>query len=271
MRLCAILLFASWMLPAQTEKEWLNRGVQAFKSANYAEAVEAFTRAVELNSSSVNARLYLATAHMQQFIPGSEVPEVVAHADRAMAEFQRVLDLEPANKVALASIASLQLNRKRYSDARDWYRRLLVVAPTDKTAYYSIGFSIWAEWYPAYGAARSKLGMRPETPGPIPDALVRDTLRAQWWSAIDEAMVSLKRALELDPEFSDAMAYMNLFIRERADLEATRDEYDRQIAEADGWVQRALEAKRRQSAVGRLQPALVAPPPPPPPPPPPGK
>ena len=40
--------------------------------------------------------------------------------------------------------------------------------------------------YPAYGAARSKVGMRPETLGPIPDALTRDTLRAQWWSAIDE-------------------------------------------------------------------------------------
>ena len=46
MRLCAALLLASWMLPTQTETEWLNHGVQAFKNANYGEAVEAFGRAL---------------------------------------------------------------------------------------------------------------------------------------------------------------------------------------------------------------------------------
>jgi TonB family protein len=266
MRLCLALLLASWMLPAQTETEWLNRGVQAFKSANYGEAVEAFGRAVELNPGSVTARLYLGTAHMQQYIPGSEAAEVTAHADRAAAEFQRVLEIEPGNKVALSSIASLQLNRKRFTEARDWYRKLLVVAPADKTAYYSIAFTIWAEWYPAYGAARSRIGMRPETPGPIPDAMVRDTLRAQWWSAIDEGIVNLKRALDLDPEYADAMAYLNLFIRERADLLAGKAEYDQEIAEADRWVQRALEAKRKQANAVRGG-SMVPPPPPPPPPP----
>ena len=85
MRLCAALLLASWMLPAQTETEWLNRGVQAFKSANYGEAVEAFGRAVELNPGSVTARLYLGTAHMQQYIPGSEAAEVTIHAVQGAA------------------------------------------------------------------------------------------------------------------------------------------------------------------------------------------
>ena len=43
------------------------------------------------------------------------------------------------------------------------------------------------------------------------------------------------------------MAYLNLFIRERADLLAGKAEYDQDIAEADRWVQRALEAKRKQA------------------------
>jgi TonB family protein len=260
----AVLFLASWMLTAQTDTEWLNRGVQAFKNAQYREAAEAFARAVEINPGSVTARLYLGTAHMQQYIPGGELPENVAHAERAMAEFQRVVNLEPGNKVALMSIASLELNRKRYEEARAWYKRLLVIDPSDKTAYYSIGFTIWAQWYPAYGQARMKAGMRLETPGPIPDPAVRDSLRAQWWGALDEGIFNLKRALDLDPDYSDAMAYLNLFLRERADLLATKGEYEREVAEADLWVQRALESKKRHSA--RVQGGFAVPPPPPPPP-----
>jgi hypothetical protein len=40
------------------------------------------------------------------------------------------------------------------------------------------------------------------------------------------------------------MAYMNLFIRERADLLETREEYVKAVAEADEWVRKALETKR---------------------------
>jgi len=50
----------------------LNRGVQAFKNASYAEAVEYFKEAVRLDPTFPTARLYLATAYMQQYIPGAE-------------------------------------------------------------------------------------------------------------------------------------------------------------------------------------------------------
>jgi cytochrome c-type biogenesis protein CcmH/NrfG len=46
----------------------LNQGVQAFRSARYPDAVLAFQRAVDLDPSSLNARLYLATAYMQQYV-----------------------------------------------------------------------------------------------------------------------------------------------------------------------------------------------------------
>jgi hypothetical protein len=40
------------------------------------------------------------------------------------------------------------------------------------------------------------------------------------------------------------MAYMNLLIRERADLADSPDEYKKQIDVADNWVQKALETKK---------------------------
>ena len=114
MRLFVLPLIAITCL-AQTPADWrgwLNSGVQAFKGARYQDAVAAFQRAVELNPSSVDARLYLGTAYMQQFVPGVQSPENLAMAERAEAEFRRVVALQPDNHVALTSIASLQLNMR---------------------------------------------------------------------------------------------------------------------------------------------------------------
>jgi TonB family protein len=164
------------------------------------------------------------------------------------------------------SIASLDLNRKRFEEARADYKKLLEIDPGNRDAYYSIAFTIWSQWYPAYGSARAKLGMRAEDPGPIADLATRNALRAQWWTLLDEGLWNLNRALEIDPMYSDAMAYMNLFIRERADLRDTKDDYVQDVKQADDWVRKALEAKKAQ--VGRIQGSTVAPTPPPPPPPP---
>jgi len=43
-------------------RDQLNKGVQAFKNAQYADAVESFKTAVELDPNFPTARLYLATA-----------------------------------------------------------------------------------------------------------------------------------------------------------------------------------------------------------------
>src|SRR3982750_4562714 len=116
MRIPFFLLFAL-CLPAQEPVDfrgWLNQGVSHFKSAHYPEAVQAFQRAVALDPSRSVARLYLATAYLQQDVPGGENPENRENARLAEVEFVRVLDIEPQNKVALASLASLNLNQKKF-------------------------------------------------------------------------------------------------------------------------------------------------------------
>ena len=55
---------------------------------------------------------------------------------------------------------------------------------------------------------------------------------------------NLEKALEIDKEYDDAMAYMNLLIRERADLDDTADEYKKDVETADNWVQKALQTKK---------------------------
>ena len=60
------------------------------------------------------------------------------------------------------------------------------------------------------------------------------------------------------------MVYMNLLIRERADLLDTAEEYQRDIAVADEWVRKALETKKAKAALSSLAMGSAPPPPPPP-------
>jgi tetratricopeptide (TPR) repeat protein len=233
----------------------LNKGVQAFKGAKYAEAVEFFKTAIELDPEYPTARLYLATAYMSQYIPGAESPENLAYAKDALDSFQLVLETDPKNAQAIESIASLYFLRQQgaakmedkialLGDAEQWYKRLTEVEPTRKEAWYSLGVIAWAKWYPAWMEARSKAGMKPEAPGPLKDRKTREELSAKYLDMINEGIKNLDKALELDVEYDDAMAYMNLLIRERADLAETQAAHDADIDAANNWIQKALETRK---------------------------
>jgi Tfp pilus assembly protein PilF len=224
-------------------RDQLNRGVQAYKNAQYPQAVENFKQAVQLDPAFNTARLYLATAYMMQYIPGADSPDNKQMADQAHKEFEKVLEKDPKNDLAIASIASLYLNEKKLDDAKQWNEKLIAVKP-NKEAYYTLGVIAWSKWYPVIGAARAKLGMRPEDPGPIKDKKVREELKAQWLPVINDGLKNLDTALQLDPEYNDAMAYENLLVRERADLDDSPEQYKKDIEVADNWVQKALQTKK---------------------------
>jgi len=240
-------------------RDHLNKGVQAYKSAKYAEAVEHFKTSVDLDPSFPTARLYLATAYMSQYIPGAESRENVEMHKLAKDHFLKVLEQNPGDKIAVASLASLHYSQAqgtqkledklaRLDEAKTWYQKLAEVDPQNKEAYYSLGVIVWAKWYPALMTERAKLGMKAEDPGPLKDKKVKAELKEKWGPMIEEGIKNLEKALEVDKEYDDAMAYMNLLIRERADLADSPEEYKKEIEVADGWVQKALETKKIKAA-----------------------
>ncbi len=94
----------------------LNKGVNSFKAAQYTAAADSFKEAIELDPDLPSARLYLATAYMTQYVPGSEAPENKRNADSALKEFQTALnsnldDKNEADCHAVARRYSLPLER----------------------------------------------------------------------------------------------------------------------------------------------------------------
>ena len=256
--LVGFLLLAGTGCKKLQARDNVNQGIANYKNAKYNVAVEHFKKAIELDPDFAAARLYLATAYMVQWIPGAESPENIEFAEKAKAEFGRVLERDAADKVALASLASLAYNQagslpleqklKKFDDAAEWYHKLIAVDPANKEAYYSLGVISWAKWYPALMTARANLRMKPEDPGPIKDKKVKEDLKTRYTEIVDDGIKNLSKAVDIDKEYEDAMSYLNLLVRERADLLDNADDYKREIIVADNWVQKALDTKKIKAA-----------------------
>ena len=249
-----LLVFASGCEKLKA-RDALNKGVQAYKATKYDAAARKFKEAIDADPTFEVARLYLATSYMSQWIPGADSPENKAMAKMAEDEFMEVLRRDPKNKLATESIASMRYNQANafpnledklrvMDDAKVWYGKLVEIDPDNAKAHYSLGVISWSKWYPKYKMARESAKMKPEDPGPIKDKKIREELKANYAGLVEEGIKHLEMAIEKDKVYDDAMAYLNLLIRERADLADNADDYKRDIDTADNWVAKALEAKK---------------------------
>ena len=239
-------------------RDHLNQGVSAFKNAKYNDAVEHFKTAISLDPTYDVAQLYLATAYMSQWIPGAVSPENLRMAQMATDGFLKVLEKNPNDPTALASLASIAYQEAsslppdqklaKLDEAAKWNKKLIEADSKNKEAYYYLGVISWAKWYPQWITARLNVHMRPEDPGPLKDKKAKAELNAQYTSIIDDGIANLNKALDIDKEYEDAMVYLSLLIREKADLLDNADEYKKQIEVADNWQQKALDTKKAKAA-----------------------
>jgi TonB family protein len=132
------------------------------------------------------------------------------------------------------------------SQAARYWQRVLDLKPDYAEAHYSLGVMQWASAYPAFQRARN--GSTAATA--IADPATRALLREEYSQRIESGIQHLGRALQINPDYDDAMAYMNLLYRLWADLSDTSEEYAANIRTADEWVEKALTAKRQKGGTG---------------------
>jgi tetratricopeptide (TPR) repeat protein len=225
----------------------LNQGVIAFKAGNYSQAADHFKLAIDQDPSLPAARVYLATAYVQQYVPGTDTPENKKFADAAMKEFETVLASNPDEQyklLATQSIANLYYQQKDFPNAAAWEKKVIQLDPKNKEAYYTLGVIAWTDFIVPDREARSKMGMKPDDPGPLKDPKVREELKAKFWQPLTDGIEYEKKALQVDPEYENAMSYMNLLIRYRGDLQDTKEQYQADSKEADNWMQKALDTQK---------------------------
>ena len=103
--------------------------------------------------------------------------------------------------------------------------------------------------------ARSHRSARHEAGGSGPlqarskksEADLKADLKAKYWQPLTDGIEDEKKALQIDPEYENAMAYMNLLIRTARFWTIRRKQYDADIKEADDWVQKSLETTKKKA------------------------
>jgi tetratricopeptide (TPR) repeat protein len=241
-----VMLFSTTGCSKLRARDQLNKGVQSYKNAKYEEAIEHFRQAVDLDPTLLNARLYLATAFAQQYIPGADAPDNNKFAEQAIEQYKEVLARDPKNANSVKGIAYLYLQMKRFNDAKEYYRKATELDPNDPEPYYSVAVIDWTQTYQPRMEERAKLGLRPEEP--LKDKKVCAALKEKNRANIQEGIDNLNKALQIRPDYDDAMAYMNLMYRERADLQC--DDPAARAADlkaADDWVDKTLAVKKAKA------------------------
>jgi tetratricopeptide (TPR) repeat protein len=226
-----------------TARAELKQGVRAYKAARYDEAVDHFRKAATTDPSLTNAHLYLATAYAQEFIPGTETTVNIKIFELATEQYKIVLTQKPNEIVAMKGLAGLYLQMKRFEDARLYYYKVLGFDPNDDEAYYSVGVIDWTQTFQPRAEERAKLGLKPDEP--LKNKEVCERLKAMNSANIAEGIDNLNRAIALRPDYDDAMAYMNLMYREKADVECgDSSARAKDLQTADDWVDKTLAVKK---------------------------
>jgi len=228
-------------------RDQLNKGVQQYKAAHYESAIDHFKNAVELDPRLLNARLYLATAYANQYVPGVDSPDNNRNAELAIEQFQEVLKLQPGNLNSLKGIAALYFQMKKFDQSKEYQRQVIQNDPNDPEAYYSIAVIDWTQTYVPRMEQRANLGLKPDEP--LKDKKICAEIRAKNEEKVKEGMEMLEKSIQLRPDYEDAMAYLNLMYRERADYEC-EDEAARaaDYKTADEWVEKTMATKKAKAA-----------------------
>jgi tetratricopeptide (TPR) repeat protein len=249
--------------PPQTEeqrqaREVLNKGVEEFKNAQYEEATRAFLHAKQLDPKLMNARLYLATTYASEYIPGAPSEENIHMGRAAIEEFRGALSLDPQNISAIDGLGSLlfqmagePFDPDLFQESKSYHQRHIYLRPTDPEPYYWIGVIDWTLAFRANRLLRTKhnlsvRGRQLSEMEPLPPEL-RDEYVRGYGATIDEGIESLSHAISIRPDYDDAMAYLNLLYRRKADTEASESEREQLIKMADDLIDKVKDIKQKRA------------------------
>jgi tetratricopeptide (TPR) repeat protein len=253
-----VVAFASSGCNKLKARDLLNKGVTAFKNGQSDAAIEDFKEAKEADPELLNARLYLATAYASLYIPGAPSQENLARGNQAVAEFKEVLEKDANNISAIDGIGSIlfqmggqPFDPKKFEESKTYHQRHIQLKPEDPEPYYWIGVIDWTLAFRGNGEMRmdyNKNNIRKQVKDtdPLP-AAVRSEYASKYGQLIDEGITDLQKAISIRPDYDDAMAYLNLLYRRKADMVDSKEEREALLKQADDLVDKVKEIKQKRS------------------------
>jgi tetratricopeptide (TPR) repeat protein len=221
-------------------------GVQAFRQAHYDDAIAHFKQAVAFDPDLVVARMYLAATYLQVFEPGVDTPENVVLATNALEQYSEILRSNPSNVESLKGLAYLKLQLNDFDEARQAYAKAIALNPADPELLYAAAVANWSIANRDITAEKAKLDAETEYSLILSEGC--PDVRAKSLAVIDSGIAMLNKAISLRKDYIDAMTYMDVLYRSRAELECgSKKNFKADIKQSNEWADRAAAARKKQA------------------------
>ncbi len=227
-------------------RDQLNKGVDAYKSAHYEEAIGHFQRATELDPSLPMAKSYLATALAQNVVPGLTTAENLKNAQQAIDIFAQVLEKEPGDVNSLKQIAGIYFSIKNFDKAKEFQKKVLDVDSKDPEAAYTIGVIDWTLAHENTLKALAAAGFNDDGEGntKAPKKVLQE-IKEKNTPLVTEGLQYLNQALANRSNYDDAMSYLNLTYRRKADVDYEDPATVKaDVAAAKDWSSKAMGTRK---------------------------
>ena len=248
------------------ERALLKKGNHLYTAQKYEEAIQEYAKLLAIEPASWDGNYLTSVSYLALYHPGSEHPKDKEYAEKGIAAFERTLALTPPspearekteryylsfldstgdkdkaiaylekqlagrpNDLALINqIATLYQKKGDFSKALEYFEKRANMDPGNKEAWYTLGVNCWARSY--HGK---------ET--------VSQEEREQ---VVDKGIMALDKALAIDPNYFEALSYINLIYREKAKALAAvgkNAEAGQAYAKADEYQKQAIDIRKAQA------------------------
>jgi tetratricopeptide (TPR) repeat protein len=252
---------------ALKERMLLKRGNELYSAQKYDEAVVQYQKILQIDPKNWDANYLTSVSYLALYHPGSEHPKDKEYAEKGIAAFEKTLNLQPPSQEAhdktekyylsfldstgdkdkaiaylekqlesrpndlglILQIATLYQKKGDFITALQYFEKRASMDSKNKEAWYTLGVNCWARSY--HGGA-------------MVSQEERETV-------VDKGIEALDKALAIDPNYFEALSYINLLYREKAKaLSAVgkNEEAAQAYAKADEYQKRAIELRKSRQA-----------------------
>jgi tetratricopeptide (TPR) repeat protein len=252
-------------------KQEIKKGNEFLKAAQYQSALASYEEALRLDPAEKKLNKHIGIAYMGMYQPGSKHPKDLEFAQKAIDHLKTYVQAYPEDQKAFEYLISMYLNTERYDDAIDFYQNhLLKKDPKDSKAMQSLAMLYFKKGDFENGVKWLKQRLTIEGNNPevyyligvqawdrsynFPD--LDPELRAK---IIEEGLEALNKAIQMKPDYFEAVSYINLLYREKAKMEPDPVKKQEYIDTANKYLQQALDMRKAAQEKAKAEAAHATP------------
>jgi tetratricopeptide (TPR) repeat protein len=252
-------------------KQEIKKGNEFARAQQYQTALASYQEALRLDPHEKRLHKSIGYAYMGMYQPGSKHAKDLEIAGKSIEHLKMYVDAYPEDRKAREVLLSMYLATERFDDAVNFYQQMLKENPKDSKAMTSLA-SIYfrkGDFDQGMSWLQRRIDVEPRENHPE----IYHLMGAQAWDRsynypdvdpvkraeiVDRGLEALNKALQIKPDYFEALSYVNLLYREKAKMETDPIKQQEYMATADRYRQQAMDMRKKAMAANTPTPEPVS-------------